>query len=99
MTHTLTIVAAFIAKPGQGMQLRDALSAMIAPSLAEDGCIRYQPLTDPSSPDRMILIEEWADGAALERHFSLPHFKHVATVLPEVLAEPFTLRRLTDVTA
>ncbi|MFJ4838625.1 putative quinol monooxygenase [Streptomyces sp. NPDC088746] len=97
MPNTLTIVASFTAKPGQGQRLRDELDAMVAPSVAEEGCIGYQPFTDPSRPDRMIIVEEWASSAALGHHFSLPHFKHVAQVLDEILAEPFTLRRLTDI--
>lgn len=99
MSNTLTIVAGFIAKPGQEQRLRDELDAMIAPSLAEEGCLGYQPFADPRRADRMVIVEEWASSAALDRHFSLPHFKHVAQVLDEVLAEPFTLRRLTDVPA
>ncbi|MEU5866542.1 putative quinol monooxygenase [Nonomuraea sp. NPDC047529] len=99
MSNTLTIVAGFRARPGQEERLRQELNAMIAPSLAEEGCLGYQPYADPERPDRMIIVEEWADDAALAHHFSLPHFKHVAQVLEEILAEPFTLRRLTDVPA
>jgi len=99
MSNTLTIVAGFTAKPGQEQRLRDALDAMITPSLAEEGCLGYQPFTDPNRADRMVIIEEWVSSAALDHHFTLPHFKHVAQVLDEVLAEPFTLRRLTDVSA
>jgi quinol monooxygenase YgiN len=36
------------------------------------------------------------DEAALQRHFGTSHFKEVAEVLDDVLAEPFTLRRLTS---
>lgn len=97
MSNTLTIVASFIAKPGQEQRLRNELDAMIAPSLAEEGCLGYQPYADPDRPDRMILVEEWTSNAALEHHFSLPHFQRVAKALDEVLAEPFTLRRLTDI--
>ncbi|GGT42066.1 putative quinol monooxygenase [Nonomuraea spiralis] len=99
MSNTLTIVAGFRAEPGQEERLRQELNAMIEPSLAEEGCLGYQPYADPERPDRMIIVEEWADDAALVHHFSLPHFKHVAQVLEEILAEPFTLRRLTDVPA
>ncbi|MEV1010476.1 putative quinol monooxygenase [Streptomyces sp. NPDC049881] len=96
MPNTLIIVAGFLAKPGQEQRLRDELDAMIAPSLAEDGCLGYQPFADPRRADRMVIVEEWADESALAHHFSLPHFTHVARVLEEILAEPFTLRRLTD---
>ncbi|MFI6874907.1 putative quinol monooxygenase [Streptomyces sp. NPDC050400] len=99
MSNTLIIVAAFTAKPGHEQHLRQELEAMIAPSLAEEGCLGYQPYADPARPDRMIIVEEWADTAALDHHFSLPHFAHVAKVLNEILAEPFTLRRLTDIPA
>ncbi len=99
MSNTLTIIARFTARTGQEQRLRDALTAMIAPSLAEEGCLAYQPYVDPARPDRMIIAEEWADAAALEYHFTLPHFERVAAVLDDVLAEPFTLRRLTDVAA
>ncbi|WP_326819664.1 antibiotic biosynthesis monooxygenase [Streptosporangium sp. NBC_01639] len=99
MSNTLTIVAGFRAKPGQEERLRQELNAMIEPSLAEEGCRGYQPYSDPERPDRMIIVEEWADSAALEYHFSLPHFKRVAQALDEILAEPFTLRRLTDIPA
>ncbi|WP_242887538.1 putative quinol monooxygenase [Actinomadura litoris] len=97
MPNTLTVVAGFVAKPGQEQRLRDELNAMVAPSLAEEGCLLYQPYVDPNRPDHMIMIEEWTDEAALDHHFTLPHFKRVAQVLEEILAEPFTLRRLTDV--
>ena len=97
MPNTLTIVAGFTAKPGQEERLRAELNAMIEPSLAEEGCIGYQPFVDPKRPDRMAIVEEWADDAALDHHFSLPHFRRVAEVLEEILAEPFSLRRLTDV--
>lgn len=99
MSSTLTIIASFTAKPGQEERLRNELNAMIVPSLAEDGCIGYQPFTDPNRTDCMIIVEEWVSSAALDHHFSLPHFKHVAAILDEVLAEPFTLRRLTDIPA
>ncbi|GGR31904.1 putative quinol monooxygenase [Streptomyces netropsis] len=97
MSNTLTLVAGFIAKPGQEQRLRDELNAMIAPSVAEEGCLGYQPFADPDRPERMIILEEWVSSEALEYHFALPHFQHVARVLDEILAEPFTLRRLTDI--
>ncbi len=99
MSNTLLIVAGFRAKPGQEERLRQELNAMIEPSLAEEGCLGYRPYTDPERPDHMIIVEEWADSAALDHHFTLPHFTHVAQVLEEILAEPFTLRRLTDIPA
>ncbi len=61
---------------------------MIAPSLAEEGCIAYRPYVDPERADRVIIVEEWADSAALEHHFTLHHFKHVAEFLDEISPSP-----------
>ncbi|MFC4118567.1 putative quinol monooxygenase [Nonomuraea zeae] len=99
MPNTLTIVATFVAKPGEEGRLREELTAMIAPPLEEEGCLGYQPYADPGRPGRMILLEEWTDAAALAYHFTLPHFERIAGVLEEILAEPFVLRRLTDIPA
>lgn len=99
MPSPLTIVASFVAKPGQERRLLEELTAMIEPSLAEEGCLAYHAYTDPSRADRVVLIEEWTGAEALEHHFTLPHFKHIAAVLDEILAEPFTMRRLTDAAA
>ncbi|WP_256668231.1 putative quinol monooxygenase [Nocardia cyriacigeorgica] len=85
--------------PGRSNACATQLIAMIAPSLAEEGGLGYQPYVDPTRADRVLIAEEWTDAAALEHHFTLPHFQHVAAVLAEILAEPFTLRRLTDMPA
>ncbi|MFG1998267.1 putative quinol monooxygenase [Spirillospora sp. NPDC048911] len=93
---SLTVVVKLRAKPGLENRMRAALNEMIAPSMNEEGCIAYEPYTDPRDPFRMVIVEEWTSAGALDFHFGTPHFKHVAEVLDEVLAEPFALRRLTD---
>ncbi|WP_030143111.1 putative quinol monooxygenase [Mycetocola saprophilus] len=94
--NSLVLVAAFQAKAGYEDRLREALTNMVEPSLAEAGCLGYRPLSDPAVPGAMICLEEWTDAAALEFHFQTPHFIEVAKVLNEILAVPFALRRLSD---
>ncbi|AYF78181.1 antibiotic biosynthesis monooxygenase [Nocardia yunnanensis] len=91
---TLHVVAELRAATGQEDRLRTALEAMIEPSLAEPGCLSYQPFTNPNSPAHMVVVEEWQDADALENHFVTEHFKHVAGVLDGILAEPMTIKRL-----
>ena len=38
--------------------VQEELSAMISPSLAEEGCPGYQPHADPARPERMAIVEE-----------------------------------------
>lgn len=92
----LTLIAGFRAKPGQEDRLREELNAMVAPSTAEPGCLGYRPLTDPNEPGAMVCLEQWVDEAALQFHFTTPHFTHIAAALDDILAEPFTLTRLTE---
>jgi quinol monooxygenase YgiN len=68
---------------------------MIEPSLAEQGCLAYQPYLDPTDPNRIILLERWVNRAALDHHFTTPHFTAVAAKLEHKLAEPFQLEHLT----
>jgi quinol monooxygenase YgiN len=89
------MIASFQAKPGQEQRLQDELNAMIAPSLAEAGCVGYRPLLDPNRLGAMVIVEEWRGPAALQTHFGTPHFQHVAQVLDEILVEPFMMTMLT----
>ncbi|WP_433479511.1 putative quinol monooxygenase [Spirillospora sp. CA-142024] len=91
---SLTVVAECLASPGQEDRLRTALEAMIEPSLDEPGCLAYRPYADPNRPGRMVIVEEWTDGEALDEHFATPHFLHAERVLGRILAEPMTIRRL-----
>lgn len=90
-SSAFTMVASFVAKPGSEQALRDALVAMIEPSLAEAGCLSYLPVIDAVDPARLLIIESWASPQALEFHFSTPHFKQVAAQLENLLAEPFRI--------
>ncbi|MFF0498019.1 putative quinol monooxygenase [Nocardia aobensis] len=90
----LHVVAELHAQPGHEDRLRTALEAMIEPSLAEAGCLSYQPYADPNDPARMVVVERWTGPDALEAHFATPHFGHIAEVLDRILAEPMRLYRL-----
>ena len=40
----------------------------------EPGCLRFDVLQDNDSPDRIYLMEEYADEAAFQVHTRQPHF-------------------------
>ncbi|MEC3958832.1 putative quinol monooxygenase [Nocardia sp. CDC153] len=91
---TLHVIAELRAAAGHEDRLRTGLEAMIEPSLAEAGCISYQPFTNPNDPAHMVVVEEWVDADALEKHFATEHFQHVAGVMEGILAEPMIIKRL-----
>jgi quinol monooxygenase YgiN len=52
---------------------REAFTAMIEASRAEEGCISYSYAVDVLDPSKLIIVEKWVDDAALAYHFSTPH--------------------------
>lgn len=79
MLHVLAIITT---RPG----LRDAVLAEFRANmpavLAEPGCLEYGPAIDaegmggfqaPLGPDTFVVVEKWADAAALRAHAAAPH--------------------------
>ncbi|QGZ38050.1 quinol monooxygenase YgiN [Pseudoduganella flava] len=75
----LIIVATLAAKPGQEAAIRAALEAMLAPSRAEPGCVRYELHVDQSVPSRFTMLEEWLGDEAFAIHEASPHFQNFLT--------------------
>jgi quinol monooxygenase YgiN len=51
----------------------EATTAMVAASLAEDGCVAYGFWADPADPAHFRVFEEWSSQDALATHFAQPH--------------------------
>ncbi|MBX7484034.1 carboxymuconolactone decarboxylase family protein [Qipengyuania qiaonensis] len=96
-TPALTIIGTLQAKPGLGGELREALEPVVAASRQEPGCINYDLHVDAGNPDRFMLYENWADQAALDRHFEQLHSKALAARFDELLAEPLKMDCLTEI--
>lgn len=71
---TLTVVATIDAQPQHIDAVRAALEAVVPPSRAESACLRYELHVDNKTPTRFVMLEEWADKAALTAHYATPHF-------------------------
>ncbi len=62
-------------KDGALKALLPAMTAMIAASRAENGCIDYAYGPDLADPDAFVVLEKWESWAALDAHFETPHLK------------------------
>ena len=51
-----------------------------------NGCLRYQFATAISDPDRLVLLSEWNDTAALDAHYASPEFASFQFALNGLLA-------------
>lgn len=63
------------AAPGKGPELLQHLSALLAPTRKEPGCLEYALHTDPEDADRFMFYEVFRDQAALDAHIAAPYFQ------------------------
>jgi quinol monooxygenase YgiN len=85
MSEVVTVVARGRAKPGQEARVREALTAVLAPTRAEPGCINYDLHVSLSDPRDFLIHENWQSAAALEAHFQTPHIKKLFELLPALV--------------
>ena len=69
----LLIVGTVRLPPERLAEARGVMSAMIAASRSEDGCIDYAYAEDVAEPGLIRVSERWRDRDALARHFASRH--------------------------
>jgi len=62
------------------------LERMQDESRREAGCLRYGFFAAVEDPLSFIAVEEWADRAALDRHFAQPHLQEFTGRLLELIS-------------
>ena len=72
---TITKRVTFLAKEGSEAKMKELLSAMVAPSKIEDGCIFYDIFQYENNRRKFMAVETWRDEAALDGHKSTEHYK------------------------
>jgi len=71
---TITKSVTFIAKNGYENKMKELLTAMVAPSKAEDGCIFYDIFQYENDTKRFMAVESWRDESALDGHKTSSHY-------------------------
>ena len=61
-----------------------AAAAVVAPTLAEDGCLQYGFWADPERPGRFLVFECWESEAHLDAHLKTPHLRAFQRALAEM---------------
>ncbi|MBC8095006.1 MAG: antibiotic biosynthesis monooxygenase [Akkermansiaceae bacterium] len=74
---TLTVIAAFEARPGKEAELRTALIGLVAPTRQEAGCLNYDLHISPENPAKFLFHENWMSQAALDAHMQTPHIQNL----------------------
>lgn len=72
---TVTVVAAFQARPGKEAELKSALTGLVAPTRQEAGCINYDLHISAEDPAKLLFHENWKSRAHLDAHLQSAHIK------------------------
>lgn len=65
-------------RPGHEAEAEETLCLLRGHSLAETGCLAYEPHRDPQDPTRLFLHEMYRDEAAYQAHQASEHFERYA---------------------
>ena len=82
----IKVIATLIAQDDKIDATRDALTALVAPTQAEAGCISYHLYQSTEDPTEFVTVEEWEDQAAIDNHFTTEHIGAALAAAPEILA-------------
>ncbi len=92
MVHVLAVITA---KPGRRDDILAAFRANVPAVHAEDGCIEYGATIDTEGvgdlqtrfgEDSFVVVEKWANLAALEAHIAAPHMAAYGAKTKDMIA-------------
>jgi len=67
----IRLVVTITAAPGKGAELAQAYRGRCAEVMKEPGCEQFEIFQGVVDPDKLTLLERWADQAALDAHAKL----------------------------
>jgi quinol monooxygenase YgiN len=73
---------------GNRARFVEVATEMCRRSREEAGCSGYRVYADLEQDEHYVFVEEWADDAALQRHFAQPHTGSFMGELPGLLGGP-----------
>ena len=85
---SIVVVADMFGIAGRRPELLTALMQIERDAQRQPGCRRYSVATSLSDPDRIVVVAEWADEAALESHYASSEFEQFQFALNGLLARP-----------
>ena len=82
----LSVVAVLVAKDGQEDLVRRALTALVAPTLAEEGCLGYELFESAAAPGTFVTQERWRTQGDLDAHLQTEHVQAALGAAGDALA-------------
>jgi quinol monooxygenase YgiN len=82
----MSVVAVLTAKTGQEDVVRHALSALVAPTREEEGCLAYELFESGAVPGVFVTQERWRGQGDLDAHLQTTHVAQAFASAGEALA-------------
>ena len=82
----LSVVAVITAQQGQEDVVRQALSALVAPTRQEGGCLAYELFESGAVPGVFVTQERWRGQEDLDAHMQTAHMAQAFAAAGEALA-------------
>jgi quinol monooxygenase YgiN len=93
MSQPFTVIAAFVAKPGQEAALEQLIRGILEPTRAEAGCLSYELHQDMENSASLYVLERWTTDAALKAHSESAHIQAFRAQAGDLI-EQFVLTRV-----
>lgn len=83
----IIVLGSVVIQAGQLAQALALGQAHVARSRTEPGCLAHAVHQDIENPLKLVFVEQWADSAALARHFKLAASRDFVAALTALAAE------------
>ena len=80
---TLVIIGSAKARPGKADAFREVLKSLLLPTLAEEGCLRYE-MNESEDGQSWVFTELWESRALWDRHMESPQLAQYKAVVEEL---------------
>ena len=96
MSDLLTVVAWIRANPEAVDAVREALTAVVPPTLQEEGCIEYKLHAVDDDPSLFYFVEQWRSGEDLDIHLASDHVREAIASVEDGI-EGIDIQRMTRI--
>ncbi|MBK8048647.1 MAG: antibiotic biosynthesis monooxygenase [Anaerolineales bacterium] len=89
----IVIIGKVTIQPDKQAWFIEEINKAVEATLQEDGVSRYELVQAVGEPNTFMMLEEYADEAALAHHMGTEHLKALGAALGNVLAGPPEIKR------
>ncbi len=88
----ITINVLLKVKPEQEQAYLEYVETMVHKSRADEGCLYYDHLKSVTAPYDYMIVENWENEEAVEKHNATDHLQNFLKEIPSYLSEDLVLK-------